>query len=192
MKKLATLFTDSYHEFRQVRTVTTAAMFMAISVVLGYFTIVIGDYIKIGFSSIAGQFVYFLFGPVVGGAFGGALDLLKYMIKPTGAYFPGFTLGAILAGVLYGAILYKRPLTIWRVLIAELVVSAICNVLLGTWWLSIMYGKGYLAIFPMRAFKNLVMWPINSVLFYTVARALLASGIFQVLKLPGIRRSAAK
>ena len=60
MRKLATLFSDSYHEFKQVRTVTTSAMFAAISVVLGYFTIVIGDYIKIGFSTIPSQFVYYL------------------------------------------------------------------------------------------------------------------------------------
>lgn len=184
MKRLATLFTDSYHEFKHVRTITTCAMFMAIAVVLGYFTIVIGDYIKIGFSSIASQFVYYLFGPVVGGTFGGALDILKYLIKPTGAFFPGFTLGAIVAGLLYGMLLYKRPLSIWRILVAELVVAIVCNMLLGTLWLSMMYGKGFLAILPMRVFKNLVMWPINSLLFYTIAKALEASGIFRILKQP--------
>ena len=104
MKKLATLFTDSWNEFHQVRTITTAAMFGAISVVLGYFTIAIGDYIKIGFSTICNQFVYYLFGPVVGGLFGGALDVLKFLIKPTGAFFPGFTLNAMLGGVLLGII----------------------------------------------------------------------------------------
>ena len=69
MKKLATLFSDSYREFRQVKTIATLGMFGAISMVLGSLTIVIGDYIKIGFSSIAQQFVYYLFGPAVGGFF---------------------------------------------------------------------------------------------------------------------------
>lgn len=182
MRKLATLFSDSYHEFKQVRTVTTSAMFAAISVVLGYFTIVIGDYIKIGFSTIPSQFVYYLFGPVVGGAFGGALDILKYIIKPTGAFFPGWTLGAILAGVLYGTILYKRPINFWRILVAELVVSLVCNMLLGTLWLSIMYGKGFMVLFPMRAFKNMIMWPINSMLFYTISKALESTGILRIIK----------
>lgn len=184
MKRLATLFADSYHEFKHVRTTTTCAMFMAIAVVLGYFTIVIGDYIKIGFSSIASQFVYYLFGPVVGGMFGGGLDLLKYLIKPTGAFFPGFTFGAIVAGVLYGVILYKRPLSIWRILASELVVSIVCNMLLGTLWLSMMYGKGFFALLPMRVFKNLVMWPVNSMLFYVTAKTMEASGIFRILKNP--------
>lgn len=193
MKKLATLFTDSYREIKQVRTVTTAAMFGAISVVLGYFTIVIGDYIKIGFSTIANQFVYYLFGPVVGGCFGGALDILKYLIKPTGAFFPGFTFSAIAAGVLYGCFLYKKPITLVRVLMAELIVSIICNMLLGTLWLSMLYGKGFMALLPLRVFKNLVMWPVNSFLFYSIGKTLEASGVFRVLKIPvEMRKRAAK
>lgn len=182
MRKLATLFSDSYHEFKHVRTITTAAMFAAISIVLGYFTIVIGDYIKIGFSTISNQFVYYLFGPVVGGLFGGALDLLKFIVKPTGVYFPGWTFGAMLAGVLYGIFLYKKPINFWRILAAEFVVSLVCNVLLGTLWLDIMYAKGFLALFPLRATKNLVMWPINSMLFYSIGKTLEASGIFRIIR----------
>lgn len=185
MKKLATLFSDSYAELKQVRTLTTMAMFAAISVVLGYFTIVIGDYIKIGFSTIAGQMVYYLFGPVAGGCFGGALDILKYLIKPTGAFFPGWTLGAVLAGVIYGMAFYKKPMTIGRVLFAEFVVSLICNVLLGTLWLNIMYGKAFLVLLPMRAFKNLIMWPVNSLLFFTIAKAVETTGILKTIR--GVR-----
>ena len=141
MKKFTALFTDSLEELKHVNTVTVMAMFAAISVVLGYFTLVLGDYLKIGFSTIANQFVYYLFGPVVGGLFGGALDILKYIIRPTGAYFPGFTLGAMIGGVLYGCFLYRRPISFLRVLAAELTVSVICNMLLGTLWLSVLYGK---------------------------------------------------
>lgn len=188
MKKLATLFTDSWNEFHQVRTITTAAMFGAISVVLGYFTIAIGDYIKIGFSTICNQFVYYLFGPVVGGFFGGALDVLKFLIKPTGAFFPGFTIGAMIGGVLYGCFFYKKLIALPRVLAAEFTVSLVCNVLLGTLWLSMLYGKGFLALLPMRIFKNLVMWPVNSMLFYTIGKTLEAAGVFRTLKMSGGRK----
>lgn len=182
MKKLATLFKDSYDELKQVKTITTMAMFAAIVVVLGYFTIAFGDYIKIGFSTIASQFVYYLFGPVAGGLFGGAADILKYIIKPTGAFFPGWTIGAIVAGVLYGVMLYKKPVTIGRVLAAEFLVALVCNVLLGTLWLNLMYGKAFMALLPMRAVKNLAMWPINSVLFYTIAKTMEVSGVFKVIR----------
>ena len=45
--KLATLFRDSYAELKHVRTITTAAMFAASSVVLGMFTIQAGPYLNI-------------------------------------------------------------------------------------------------------------------------------------------------
>ena len=109
MKKVTTLFLDSYHEFKKVRTITTASMFAAIGVILGAYTIQVGNYLKIGFSGIANQFVYYLFGPVVGCFYGGALDILKYLVKPTGAFFPGWTLSAMAAGVIYGCFFYKKP-----------------------------------------------------------------------------------
>ena len=192
MKKFTALFRDSMEEFKHVNTVTVMAMFAAISVVLGYFTLVLGDYLKIGFSTIANQFVYYLFGPVAGGLFGGALDNLKYIIHPTGAFFPGFTISAMVGGVLYGCFLYKRPISFWRVLAAELTVSIICNMLLGTLWLSMLYGKALMALLPMRVFKNIMMWPVNSILFYTIGKTLEASGIFRLLKTVGRKRAAYK
>lgn len=182
MKKLATLFTDSYREFRHVRTVTTAAMFGAVAVVLGYFTIQIGDYIKIGFSGMPNQLVCHLFGPVVGSIFGGAMDIVKYLIKPTGGFFPGLTLVPMAAGVIYGCFYYKKPVRLWRVFAAEFLVAVICNMGMTTMCLSVLYGKGFMALLPMRVFKNVIMWPINSLLFYSIARTLEASGVFRVLK----------
>ncbi len=190
MKKLATLFADSMQELKSVRTVTVCAMFAAISVVLGAYTLVIGDYIKIGFSSISNQFVHMLFGPVVGSLFAGALDILKYLVKPTGAFFPGFTINAMLAGLLYGCFFYKKPVRLGRILAGELTVSVICNVLLGTLWLSMLYGKGFLALLPMRVLKNLIMWPVNSFLFYTIARTLEAAGVLRIMKENGMARRA--
>lgn len=182
MKKLATLFTGSYHEMRQIRTITIAAMFAAISIVLGYFTITIGDFLKIGFSSVSNEFVYYLFGPVVGGCFGGVLDIIKYLVNPTGPYFPGFTLNAILAGVFYGIMLYRKPLKPGRILLAKLVVIVICNILINTWCLYLLYGDGILINVPLRVIKNLIQWPIDSMIFYSVAKVLQSAGIFRAVK----------
>lgn len=182
MKKLASIYRDSYRELKNVRTITTSAMFLAIAVVLGYFTIEAGPYLKIGFWPVASQFVYYMFGPVVGSIFGGVLDLVKYVMKPTGAYFPGFTFNAILAGVIYGTFLYHRPLTYKRVLGTHLIVIVICNVLLNTLWLSMLSGKGVLALIPMRLLKNVIMWPIDSFIFYFIAKKMEEAGIVKVIK----------
>lgn len=172
IKNSTVLFINSYYEMKKITTITVTAMFAALSVICGYFTIVIGDTIKIGFSTIANQFVYFLFGPVVGCLFGGATDIIKYLARPTGAFFPGWTVSAMLAGLLYGLFYYGKPLSFRRILAAEFVVSLICNIILGTFWLHVMYGKAFFLLLPGRAFKNLVMWPVNAMLFYTLGKTM--------------------
>lgn len=97
-------------------------------------------------------------------------------------FFPGWTVGAMTAGVLYGCFFYKRKLTIVRVLAAELCVSVVCNMILGTLWLDMMYGKGFFVLLPMRVIKNLVMWPVNSFLFYTMTMAMEQTGIFRLIR----------
>ena len=181
-EKMAAVYGDSWQELKHVRTITTVAMFMAISVILGFFTIEAGPYLKIGFGSVVNEFVYYLFGPVVGAVYGGVLDLVKFVAKPTGAFFPGFTLNAILGGVLYGSILYRRPLSLGRVLAANLVVAVICNICLNTFFLSIMSGKAILVLLPVRALKNLIMWPVDSFIFLIIARTMENVGLVRAIR----------
>ena len=63
-------------------------MFGALSVVLGYYSFKITPNLKIGFGSIPNMLVDYLFGPVVGGLFGGAMDVIKFMLKPDGGFMP--------------------------------------------------------------------------------------------------------
>ena len=140
----------------------TVALFIAIGVVLGFmFSIQLTDFIKIGFSFIANEMTALLFGPVVGGLMGGITDILKFLVKPTGAFFFGFTLNAILGGVIYGAILYHSPISFKRILAAKTVVAVFVNLLLGTFWLDMMYGQGFIALLPARALKQLFTVPIE-------------------------------
>ncbi len=182
MKRLATLFTQSCEEIRKPRTITACAMFAAVAVILGYFTISLGNYIKIGFSGIPNVLVGCLFGPVAGGCFGGLLDILKYIVNPTGAFFPGFTLNAVLGGVIYGCSYYRNSITLVRVLATKLVVILICNVLLNTLWLSMLYGQAFAVLLPARLMKNLIMWPVDSMIFYTIAKTFETAGIFRMIR----------
>jgi len=172
MEKSGKMFSDSLNELKEVRNVVVCALFAAIAVVLGYFTIVLGPFVKIGFSGIPNQLIAALFGPVIGGLFGGALDIFKFIIGPTGVFFPGFTFNAILAGVIYGCFFYKKKISIWRIFLAHFVVIVIVNLGLTTYWLSILYGKGFFAIFPLRVLKNLIMWPIESTILFTVMKTM--------------------
>lgn len=167
MKKFIQTLQSSLHELSTTKNLVLCGLMAALSIILGTFaSISVGPYIKIGFSSIPNRIVDCLFGPVVGCLFGGALDLLKFLVKPDGPFFFGFTFDAMLAGFLYGIILYKKPLKWQRVLAAEFVNKLIVNCGFNTLWISILYGKGFFVLFPARILKNLIMLPIDTVILF--------------------------
>lgn len=171
MKKIKQLFSDSLHEFTVTKNLVLCGLMAALAIVLSIVaSISIGPYVKIGFSGIPNRIVEFLFGPVVGCIFGGALDLLKFMIKPDGPFFFGFTFNVMLAGLIYGCLLYHKPLSIKRIVIAEFLVKLIVNCGLNTLWISMLYGKAFFVLLPMRLLKNVIMLPIDSaVVFFALS-----------------------
>ncbi|MCM1183763.1 MAG: folate family ECF transporter S component [Roseburia sp.] len=171
MQRIRKLYADSLKEIKATQNLVLCGMMAALAVVLNYTTsIYITPTIRIGFSGLPNRIVEFLFGPAVGALFGGMLDILKYLLKPEGgAYFFGYTFNVMIAGIIYGSILYRRPLKLWRVFTAELLTKAIVNCGLNTLWLSVLNGNAFLAILPARVIKNCIMLPIDTcIIFFTL------------------------
>ena len=165
MKKLKELYQQSLQELCHTKTVVLCGLLAALAIVLSMV-------IKIGFSGLPNRIVEFLFGPAVGCLFGGALDLLKYVLKPDGPFFFGFTFNAMLSGLIYGTLLYRRPVSIKRIVIAEFFVKLVINCGLNTLWISMLYGKGFIALLGPRVIKNMIMLPIDSfILFFALTYA---------------------
>ena len=184
-EKKQNIFVSSSQELKKVPALAACAMFAALAMILNSVaSISIGPYIKIGFSAIPNQLVDYLFGPVTGSLFAGVLDIVKYVLKPDGAFFFGFTFNAMLAAFIYGCFYYKKKLTLWRVLLAKLIVILVVNVFLNTLWLDMLYGKGFLVLLPARAVKNLIMWPIDSVIFFALTRLIEQTGVFRMFRTP--------
>ena len=111
------MYGSSFQELFVTKNMVLCGFMAALAVGLSMTTsIEVGPYIRIGFSGIPNRIVEFLFGPVTGCLFGGALDIMKYMLKPTGPFFFGFTFNAMLAGIIYGSAFYKKPISIKRML----------------------------------------------------------------------------
>ena len=181
-KKMADLFTESMREFRNIRTITACGLFAALALILNSFTVQIGNYLKIGVSGLPNEMVDVLFGPAVGSLFAAAMDILKLLLYPTGAWIPGLTLNCLLAGLIYGFFLYRKPTNFWRILAAELTVALLVNVLLGTFWLSQVYGKAFMVMLPARLIKNVIKAPVDSIILYLVMTVLERAGVFRMLK----------
>jgi ECF transporter S component (folate family) len=137
--------------------------------------------LKIGFSFLPNEFVYYLFGPVVGAVYGAAMDILTYLIKPMGTFFPGFTISAVLTGILYGIVMYQRPLSLKRIIAANVIRMVFIDLLLNTYWLTILIGKGFFVLLPLRALKLLIMFPLETVLLFLLIKGVEASGILHLL-----------
>jgi len=179
MRKIKELFISSYRELKNLRCLTLIAMLGAISIILGYLTIMPVETIKITFNFLPNDFVYYLFGPAVGAIYGAALDILTFLIRPTGTFFPGFTLSAILAGLIYGFVLYQKPLSLKRILVANLIHTLIVTILLNTYWLTILYGYNFIALLPIRALKAVIMFPIETVMLYALIKGMEATGLLK-------------
>ena len=144
----------------------------ALSVVLSFVgSIRINPYMKIGVSEIPNLMIDYLMGPVVGGVFGAVMDFLKFLIHPDGSFFPGFSLSAAVAAVIFGIFIYKKKITFWRLLISEILVKLIVNIGMNTLWLDMLYGKGFLAILPHRIVSNLIQLPIDVIVLFAVLSA---------------------
>ena len=101
MKKMKELFLSSSKEMKNLKCITLLSMLGAVSIILGYLTFMPSQSIKVTFNFLPNEFVYYLFGPVTGAFFGAAMDILTYILRPTGPFFYGFTISAILNGLLY-------------------------------------------------------------------------------------------
>lgn len=153
----------SWQELKNLRTLTTTALLVALGVILGFFTIVPNETLKIGLDFVATSVMGYLFGPVPAVLGATAVDLISYIVRPTGPYFFGFTLDKALGGLIYGLFFYRRPVKLWRAAAAKALVSGLVNCLLATYWLSVLYGKSIAVLLPARLLKNAVALPFEAV-----------------------------
>lgn len=173
------VFADSYNELKKTRTLVVTALLIALGIILGQFSVQITENMKIGISFIATQMTAVLFGPIVGGIMGGVTDVLKFIIKPTGPFLIGYTISAILGPVIYGIMLYKKPIKLWRIMLSKAVVAVFINLLLGTYWSYLYFGAAFWAAIPAKLIQQIIQVPIQSIIFYLVMKTLQDAKVFR-------------
>ena len=165
-------FQQSAEELHKSRTLVITALFIALNVTLDALNIRIQltPQLRIGFGFLTSAMVGMLFGPVVAMMAGAAGDMIGYLFNNGGgAYFPGFTITAILAGLIWGIALYHRQVSYRRAFCTKLIINVFLNILLNSVWLKLLYGKGLLADLPMRIFKNVAMLPLEALMLVAVS-----------------------
>ena len=159
-------------------TMVKAAFLTAISIVLTrfvYFMVpIVGvSAIRVTFGAIPIKIAGFLFGPLVGGLSGAAADMLGYLINSQGgAYHPGFTISSILGGIIPGlfGVYFRRypkngePFTLPRVALTGAVITVFVSIILNTFWLSQLLGKGFIILLPPRILSSVLNGAVQVVI----------------------------
>ncbi len=164
------IFVSSSKELKNIRCLALTGLLIAVNVALDLLglTIKLPPNLRIGFGFLCNAAVGMLFGPVVGMLAGVCTDMLGYFAGnfTMGAYFPGYTLTAMVGGIIWGVWLYPRRLTIWRAIGAKACINLFCNIGLNTLWLTITGGKAMGVLLALRVPKNLMMLPVEVLMLY--------------------------
>jgi len=161
------------NKLRNTKTLTLAAMLVAVGIVLGFMKIPINQLIELRFGSIPVAIAGNLLGPGVAAVVGALTDIGGYLVKPTGPFFPGFTISGIVSGIIFGLILYGKKPTFQRLLVAHMIHTLIVGVLLNSYWLTILYVylDGFPAAIIARLPKELILIPVLAFIQYAIAKA---------------------
>ncbi|MBJ8326037.1 folate family ECF transporter S component [Streptococcus pacificus] len=159
-------------QLKNVRVLTLATLLAALAIVMGFFKLPISQILELRFASHVIAIAGSLLGPVVAMMVGLISDIGGFFIKPTGPFFPGFTISAALTGLIYGFFLYRKPFSLKRVIMAQVVYTLAISALLNTMWLAILYKLPFYETFIARLFTSAIQLPIHIVIL-----ALLLKGI---------------
>ena len=103
-------------------------------------------------------------------AFSGLVCAMAIVLESLPIYLMG-------PGLIYGVMLYRRKPTLPRIIVTRLIINYGSNVLLGSVWKAMLYGKGYLYYLTSGAVKNTIMLPIEVFLTWVVLNAAAKQGL---------------
>lgn len=146
----------------------TMAMLVALEVVLSRLVAPINtQFSKISFAFVPVVIAAYLYGVKGGIAVAGVADVIGAVLFPSGEFFPGFTLTAILQGLIFGVFLSKKfdgkLNSFVRTLIPVLLSQIFLSLLLNTFWLSYMYHSHFVSLLATRVVQTLVMTAVQAV-----------------------------
>ncbi len=194
MKSFFNLFTDSARSLKNLRTLTTTGILLAMAIGIRSLGIQVTPDLRIVFTCVPISIIGLLYGPVVCGMSTFALDMIGFLIdnKSARGYSIELALVVILSGVIYGVFLYKKeiklqPRDFVRIALARGCVVFFCNICLNSYFLYTLYvnpdfslitaissstaRNAFLLWASGRITKNLLQLPVDIVLLYIAVPA---------------------
>lgn len=141
----------------------SVALLIALQVVLSRFLSIQLWNLKIGFSFVPVIIAARLFGPLYSVLVYAIGDIVGTFLFPTGPYFPGFTVTAVVSGLIFGFLLQKKSTPI-KIISASVLNQLICSLLMNTFWISYTAGVPFLGQLSVRWPQSLGMCAVQIIL----------------------------
>ena len=174
---------DAAAELRSTKMLVITALMVALRIALKPLAIPLGPQLSIQTATLATALGAMIFGPVMAIPAAMISDTIGFIIYPTGDYFLPFMLTEIAGTLIYALFLYRAKVTPTRVMLARFCICFLVNVVLQQFiyaWYYAYIGSpeqakeqilGILTV--TRIFKNLAMFPIESVVLTLFLKVLL-------------------
>ena len=174
---------DAAAEMKSTKMLVITALMVALRIALKPLAIPLGPQLNIQTATLATALGAMIFGPVMAIPAAIISDTIGFIIYPTGDYFLPFVLTEIAGTMIYSLLLYRAKVSPTRVIIARFGICFLVNVVLQQFiyaWYYAYIGspeqakEQILGILTLtRIFKNLAMFPIESVVLTLFLRVLL-------------------
>ena len=179
----AAYWRDAANELKSTKMLVITALMIALRIVLKPLAIPLGPQLSIQTAMLATSLGAMIYGPVVAIPAAIVSDTIGFMIYPTGEYFLPFVLTEIASTMFYALLLYRAKVSPMRVMLSRFCICFFVNVILQqfiyAWWYSYIGNpeqakESIMGIMTIsRIFKNLAMFPIESVVLTLFLRFLL-------------------
>jgi len=178
---------------KDTKMLAFSALIVALRVAVKLLKIPLAAGLTLTFDAYVNSIGSMVYGPVMGLLVGAVSDTLGCVIAPSasGPYFLPFILVEMSSSFIFALFFWRRDLTIGRVLTAKFTVNFICNIILTSacmkWSYYYFYGiekaETYALINLTRIAKNLIMFPLESMLIIIILGAV-SSRLYDLKLLP--------
>lgn len=172
------MFTKTYwkkacHQVKNIKILSLCAIFIAVQVMSTSFFVQVSENLRIYFSFLFTALFSMIGGPVMALISGFCADIISFILFPSGAFFFGYTLSAMLGAFIFALFLWDTRITILKIAISRILITVFVNILLGSVWTTMMFSKGFLFYVTKSAIKNLALLPFEIAVLVIVFKMIL-------------------
>ena len=110
-----------------------------------------------------------ILGPFYAACGAACADVIGFILFPRGVFFIGYTLTALLGGLVYGIFLYCKPKKLWRVIVATCIIKLGLHLGLNTFWAYLVGGRAFWAHLVTRTPAEFMQIPIQVAFIWFLA-----------------------